>query len=132
MKNHIKFAVSVLIIFGLVIACNSDKSDKDKKNQQTQKKDTVQINKDQYRIAENFTGSKNQIIDLMKGPANFVLTHRGEGKFEVRLMHPDGELIEVLADVTGNYSGKKRVEVPETRAYILDVKTDGIWSVYRE
>jgi hypothetical protein len=132
MKNHIKFAVSVFVIFGLVIACSSDKSDKDKKNQQTQKKDTVQINKDQYRIAENFTGNKNQIIDLMKGPANFVLTHQGEGKFEVRLMHPDGELIEVLADVTGNYTGKKKVEVPETRAYILDVKTDGIWSVYRE
>lgn len=132
MKNHIKFAVSVLIILGIVIACNSDKSEKDKKNQQTQKKDTVQINKDQYRIAENFTGNKNQIIDLMKGPANFVLTHQGEGKFEVRLMHPDGELIEVLADVTGNYTGKKKVEIPETRAYILDVKTDGIWSVYRE
>ena len=68
----------------------------------------------------------------MKGPANFILTHQGEGKFEVRLMHPDGELIAVLADVTGNFTGKKKVDVPETRAYILDVKTDGVWSVYRE
>lgn len=132
MKNNIKFAVSMFIFAAIIIACNSDKSDKEKKNQQTQKKDTVQINKDQYRIAENFTGNKNQIIDLMKGPANFILTHQGEGKFEVRLMHPDGELIAVLADVTGNYSGKKKVDVPETRAYILDVKTDGVWSVYRE
>lgn len=132
MKNHVKFALSIFVFAAIIIACNSDKSDKEKKNQQTQKKDTVQINKDQYRIAENFTGNKNQIIDLMKGPANFVITHQGEGKFEMRLMHPDGELIEVLADVTGNYTGKKRVEVPETRAYILDVKTDGIWSVYRE
>lgn len=132
MKNHIKFAVSLFVIFGLVIACNSDKSDKDKKNSQNQKKDTVKINEDQYRIAENNTGNKNQIIDLMKGPANFVLTHQGEGKFEARLMTAEGDLIAVLADATGNYSGKKKIDVPETRAYILDVKTDGIWSVYRE
>lgn len=132
MKNHIKFAVSLIVILAVITACSSDKSDKDKKNQQTQKKDTVQINKDQYRIAENFTGNKNQIIDLMKGPANFVITHQGEGKFEMRLMTPNGDLIEVLADATGNYTGKKRVEVPETRAYILDVRTEGTWSVYRE
>ncbi len=134
MKNYIKFLFSIFIIIVIIIACDSDKSTKDKQNTQTQtkQKDTVQINKDQYRIAEQFTGNKNQLIDLIQGPATFVLTHQGEGKFVARLIHPDGQLIEVLADVTGNYTGKKKIEVPETRAYVLDVRTEGVWSVYRE
>jgi len=134
MENKLKLIVSLVVLIAVVVACNSDKSTKDKQNtqNQTRQKDTVQINKDQYRIAEQFTGSKNQIIDLIKGPATFVLTHQGDGKFSVRLMHPDGQLIEVLADASGNYTGKKKIEVPETRAYILDVQTEGIWSVYRE
>ncbi|MBE2218041.1 MAG: hypothetical protein IAE90_07560 [Ignavibacteria bacterium] len=132
MKNHLKYALSLIILFGILVACNSDKSEKDKKTTQTQPKDTTKINKDQYRIAEQFTGSRNQIIDLMKGPANFVTIHTGEGKFTARLMTADGEVLMVLADVTGDYNGKKLYEVPETKAYILDVKTEGVWSVYRE
>lgn len=132
MKNHIKTAFSLLILAAILIACNSDKSDKDKKQNTNKQKDTVQIGKDQYRIAEQFTGSKNQIIDLIKGPANFVIVHQGQGTFTARLMTAEGDIIDVLAEVTGDFNGKKKVEVPETRAYILDVKTDGVWSVYRE
>jgi hypothetical protein len=134
MKNHIKTAFSLLILAAILIACNSDKSDKEKSDKQnkSKQKDTVQIGKDQYRIAEQFTGSRNQIIDLIKGPANFVIVHQGAGTFTARIMTAEGSIIDVLAEVTGDYNGKKKVEVPETRAYILDVKTDGVWSVYRE
>ena len=130
MKNHFKLAVSLAVLILAVLACSSDKSDKN--SSQNNSKDTVKINKDQYRIAEQFTGSKNQIIDLMKGPVNFVVVHTGEGKFTAKLKSADGDLLEVLADVTGNYEGKKKYDVPETRAYILDVETEGVWSVYRE
>jgi|SRR4030095_289118 len=135
MKNYSKFALSLLVIIAVITACS--KQDKDKQNTQNQDQknkqpDTVHINKDQYRIAEQFTGNKSQIIDLMKGPANFVLTHQGEGHFKATLMYADGTVIDVLADVTGNYTGKKKVEVPETRAYILNVETTGTWSAYRE
>jgi len=134
MENKLRFIASMIVFIAVVFSCSSDKSTKDKQNTQSQnrQKDTVQINKDQYRIAEQFTGSKNQIIDLIKGPATFVLNHQGEGKFTVRLIYPDGQLVDVLAEVSGNYTGKKRVEVPETRAYVLDVQTEGVWSVYRE
>ena len=133
MKNNLKFAVSLLVIIAAILACSTNKSDKDKQNTQNKKQqDTVHINKDQYRIAEQFTGSKSQIIDLMQGPANFVLTHQGDGHFKATLMYADGTIIDVLADVTGNYTGKKRIEVPETRAYILNVETTGTWSAYRE
>ncbi len=130
MKNYIKFAFSLLILFLLVTACNSDKSDKDKKT--TNKPDTTKVNKDQYRVAEIFTGSKDQLIDLIKGPATFNIFHEGTGHFKVAIKYPDGQLVEVLADVTGDFKGKKQIVVPETRAYDLDVETEGKWSVYRE
>ena len=131
MKNHAKFAFSLLILFLIVTACNSDKSDKDKKTT-TNKPDTTKVNKDQYRVAEIFTGSKDQLIDLIKGPATFNIFHEGTGKFKVQLKYPDGQVVELLADVTGDYKGKKQITVPETRAYDLDVETEGKWSVYRE
>lgn len=131
MKNHVKFAFSVIILFAILIACNSDKSDKDKK-QTENKPDTTKINKDQYRIAEVFTGSKDQLVDLIEGPATFNIFHEGTGKFKVQIKYPDGRVVAVLADVTGDYKGKKQITVPETRAYDLDVETEGKWSVYRE
>ncbi|MBZ0202675.1 MAG: hypothetical protein IT281_01895 [Ignavibacteria bacterium] len=132
MKNHIKFVLSLVILFLLVIACNSDKSGKDKNTNQKQTKDTVKINEDQYRMDEVFTDSKDQVIDLIKGPATFIIKYEGEGKFLCNLKDADGTIIETLANVTGKYSGKKKVDVPETKAYVLDVETVGRWSVYRE
>lgn len=130
MKNLFKITFSFIILFGIIIACGGNKSEKDK--QQTSSKDTMQINKDQYRVAEIFTGSKNQIIDLIQGPATFDIFHEGEGTFKAILKLADGTIIDVLADVKGNYKGKKKINVPETRAYILQVETEGKWSVYRE
>ncbi len=131
MKNHAKFAFSLIIMFLIVIACNSDKTEKEKTTT-TNKPDTTNFKKDQYRVAEMFTGSKDQIIDLMQGPATFVLVHEGTGKFKVQLKYADGQVVEVLADVMGDFKGKKQITVPETRAYDLDVETEGKWSVYRE
>ena len=133
MKNFTKIAVFCVISLSIFAGCNSDKSNKNKQTTQTQQKDTTKINKDQYRVAEIFTGGKNQIIDLMQGPATFEVVHKGSGKFYAALKYPDGTLLKLLADVTGDYKGKVRVDVPETRAYIFDVETDdGDWSIYRE
>lgn len=134
MINRIKYFSALLVIIALVFACSSNK-DKEKQttqNQQKVEKDTVKINKDQYRIAEMFTGSKNQIIDLIADTVTFEITHQGAGPFKCVLSYPDGKVLEVLADVTGDYKGKKKMLIPETRAYILDVHTEGQWSVYRE
>lgn len=132
MLNKIKYFSALMIMLTIVFACTSDKSDKDKKNTQVQQKDTVKINKDQYRIAENFVGSKDQIIDLIQGPVTFEILHQGSGKFIVNLKNADGVVVENLVNVTGDFKGKKRMNIAETRAYILDVETEGTWSVYRE
>ncbi len=131
MLNKIKYFSALMVMLLVVFACTSDK-EKEKTNTQVQQKDTVKINKDQYRIAENFVGSKDQVIDLIQGPVTFELIHMGSGKFVVNLKNADGTVVENLANLSGDYKGKKRIEVRETRAYILDVETEGTWSVYRE
>lgn len=132
MQNGLKYLFSILILIGIITACSGNKSEKEKQSVQKQYKDTVKINKDQYRVAEIFTDNKNQIIDLLKGPATFEIQYLGDTHFKATLMYPDGRIVAVLAEVDGNYKGKKRIEVPETTAYILDVQCKGQWSVYRE
>lgn len=133
MSNKFKFIAAMTVFIAVVFACSSDKNKTNQtQNQQKQNRDTVQINKDQYRVAEIFTGPKNQIIDLISGPATFDVFHEGTGPFKCTLSYADGTVIKVLADVTGDFKGKVKADIPETRAYILDVETEGKWSVYRE
>jgi hypothetical protein len=130
MSSNLKFLVSIIILASLMFAC----SRKPGREQQTQQQQQPQEpeHKDQYRIAEMFTGNKAQIIDLIQGSATFDIEFEGDSTFTARLLNPDGTLIDVLADVKGNYRGKKTITAPKTGSYILDVKTTGRWSVYRE
>ena len=128
MKNHFKFLLSLLVIASLVFACGK-KSDKD--NQTTQQQPEPE-RKDQYRMSEMFSGNKAQIIDLIEGPALFEIEHEGNSNFTARLLNSDGTLVELLADVTGSYRGTKTITVPKTSSYILEVKTEGRWSVSRK
>jgi hypothetical protein len=130
MSSHIKFLISLLVIVSLITAC-SRSSRKQQQTTQPQKQEEPE-SKDQYRIAEMFTGSKAQIIDLIQGTADFKIEFEGDSTCVIRLLNPDGSLVDVLADVKGNYRGKKTINVPRTGSYILDVKTTGRWSVYRQ
>lgn len=130
MRNHFKFLFSLLVIALLVFACGK-KSEKDNQTTQTQQQPEPE-RKDQYRIAENFSGNAAQIIDLIEGPATFEIEYEGDSTFIMRLLNSDGSLVDVLADVNGNYRGTKTITVPKTSSYILDVKTTGRWSVYRK
>jgi DNA/RNA endonuclease YhcR with UshA esterase domain len=132
MKNQIKIAFLLIISTILLTGCSKDKGKNNVDNYKVQHKDTADINKDQYRIAEIFEGDKNQMHDLIKGTATFAIMHEGTGTFKVLLLKSDGTEVAVLADVTGDFKGKKQIEIPETTAYILDVRTKGKWSVYRE
>ncbi len=132
MKNIVKTAFLVLTSFIIMQGCSGKKKDNFVDNYKVQPKDTADINKDQYRIAEIFEGDKNQMHDLIKGPATFYIMHQGTGPFKISLLKNDGTLLAVLAEGTGDFKGKKEMEIPETTAYILDVKSTGKWSVYRE
>lgn len=131
MLIKLKFVLFVLFSVIILSGCGK-KGPKTVDNYKVQEKDTIDIKKDQYRIAEIFTGNKNQMHDLIKGPATFDIMHQGSGKFKATIKKPDGTIVAVLAEVTGDFKGKKKIDVPETTAYILDVETEGQWSVYRE
>jgi PBP1b-binding outer membrane lipoprotein LpoB len=130
MLNKSKFVLAVIICFLLVTACSKFRGEKDsdKNKQQT----TQPEQKDQYRIAENFVDNKSQFIDLIEGPATFDIKYEGNGNFVCKILNSDGTVLDILADVNGNYKGTKSITVPKTTSYILDVKCRGVWSVYRK
>ncbi|MCX7878113.1 MAG: hypothetical protein N2510_05655 [Ignavibacteria bacterium] len=130
--NIIRYFLAVILLICIAVACSSEKGKKDSGEKNKTQKDTVTIPKDQYRVEEWNTGSKNQIIDLIQGSAEFNIEHKGSGYFKATVMYPDGRILDVLADVNGSYKGKKKIQVPETRAYVLKVETEGYWSVYRQ
>lgn len=132
MKNSLKTAFLFFIALILFAGCGGKKKDNFVDNYKVQPKDTADINKDQYRIAEIFDGNKNQMHDLIKGNATFYIMHQGTGPFNISLLRYDGTLLAVLAEGSGDFKGKKEIDIPETTAYILDVKSTGKWSVYRE
>lgn len=131
MSSHLKFLISLLVIVSLITACSRSSRKQQQQTTQPQKQEEPE-SKDQYRIAEMFTGSKAQIIDLIQGTADFKIEFEGDSTCVMRLLNPDGSLVDVLADVKGSYRGKKTINVPRTGSYILDVKTAGRWSVYRQ
>lgn len=132
MQNRLKFLISIILALTVMLACSSNKSQKDKDKQTNQTNQQPPDNKDQYRMSEMFDNDKSQMIDLIEGKASFVIIFEGEGNFKANLMTTDGKLVETLADVNGNYKGKKSINVPQTTAYVLDVHCKGKWSVYRE
>jgi len=132
MKYKITYIISLLVFSALVLSCNYFGAKRDKQQDKTKTQTTQPEQKDQYRMSENFQDNKAQIIDLIQGPATFEMKYEGNTNFTVKLLNPDGSLVQTLADVTGSYKGTKSITVPKTGSYILDVKCTGTWSVYRK
>jgi len=132
MKNFSKIILSILIISSL-FSCSWFKakrsSDVEKNSGQNSQKPEP---KDQYRIAENFSGNKSQMIDLIAGPATFDIKFEGSSRFLAIIMKNDGTVLDTLVNVTGSYKGTKEITVPVTTGYVLDVRCEGIWSIYRK
>ena len=129
MRSGIKYVILAAFLMALTPGCNKSKTDKDK-TKESQK--IAGEKKDQYRMAEIFQDNKSQIIDLIEGPATFDIEYKGNSTFTARLLNNEGDLVDILADVTGPYKATKSISVPKTSSYILDVRTTGPWSVYRK
>lgn len=86
---------------------------------------------EQSKMYFHFEGNQSQSLELLKGKAILNLIYSGKSKFTVKLLHLDGTLLAVLADVNGPYNQKQIIEVPKTDEYILDVRTAGEWSLYQ-
>ncbi|MCX6162777.1 MAG: hypothetical protein NTV87_15765 [Ignavibacteriae bacterium] len=82
----------------------------------------------EYKVAND--NNKTQIIHLNQGNALFEMTHEGLGAFRVDLRNPEGSsLVTTIIDVTGKFKGLKEIKVPETGAYLLTVRSTGVWDL---
>ena len=83
----------------------------------------------QYRFAYTGKGDKINIISLNKGTSLFEYFHEGEGDFYSDIKTSDGILLKILAQTKGNYEGKTEIEIPNTDAYVVTIKTTGNWGL---
>ncbi len=123
--------ISVITLIAFVVVFVGF-SDKDIKVEKAQKQNQPEKTSEQYKMYFNFDGDHNQTIDLIKGKAKLNMVYSGTSKFTAKLLNSDGTLLTMLADVTGPYNRKQEIDVPETGAYLLYVRTSGKWSLSRE
>lgn len=83
----------------------------------------------QYRLAYNdVKGNMTQTIALNKGAAIFEVDHKSDGKYLFLLKTTQGDSVFEIAKGEGDFSIQRTFEVPETKAYLLEVLTSGTWS----
>lgn len=83
----------------------------------------------QYRLSYNTVkGNMTQTIALNQGPAVFEIEHKGEGKYLFLLKTTQGDSVLEIAKGDGDLTLKKTFDVPETKAYLLEVISPGVWT----
>ena len=123
------FSIIIFLTLTAVYIGNNDEAVKEEKKAQNQNQPDTS---EQYRMYFSLEGDQFQIIDLMKGTAELNMVYSGKSKFTAKLLHSDGTLLTMLADVNGPYNRKQKIDVPETGPYLLDVRTSGEWSLSRQ
>jgi hypothetical protein len=127
-NSKARLVISFLFVFGLFVLAYYLLKD-NFINAISEDKTSVEGKKIQYRLAYNVNGDKTQIIHLNKGSALFEYYHEGTGHFYADLKTNDGKLVKILADTRGNYESNTEVEIPQTDAYIVTVKSSGTWGL---
>lgn len=82
-------------------------------------------------VPKEFTGKGQQVSEPFstgKGLATIEMTHNGSSNFAVRLLDKSGNMVELLANEIGAFTGSKATSV-ETGIYVLDISADGDWTV---
>lgn len=126
--------LAVVIIIGLFVKKdkpanpNPTYNNKMIKNVQMQKSSNGD-SKNQYRIGITYSGNKTEIINLLKGRAEFDVDDEETGNFNAAILKPDGKPVALLAE--GNEPFKKNcfVDITETGTYLVDIKSAGEWSL---
>lgn len=134
MKKHSKikiFLTVVLIIAVIAVGYWLLRSNRDYfiNNSPNSKTTTENTNKDQYSLSYSNSGNLVQTIHLNKGTAAFDIAYEGDSDFLVTIFTNEGKLIGTLAQEKSAFRGRKTIDVPETDAYLLDVKTKGKWDI---
>ena len=62
------------------------------------------------------------------GLAYFNMSHNGSSNFIIWLLDKDGQMVDLLANEIGSYSGSKAVNL-SAGIYILSITADGSWNI---
>jgi hypothetical protein len=125
------FSLLIVVIIAIVFFVNREDSKFGIKQEQKAQQQQDSLS-GQYKMFFNFDGDKSQLIDLIKGKAEFNIAYSGNSKFTARVMSADGTFLATLANVYGPYNQRQVIDVPETGVYLLDVTTVGEWSLSRK
>lgn len=84
----------------------------------------------QYRMIYSNRDSKELIIDLLEAPrAKFAVVYKGDSNFEMTLKTNEGVEHQIIRDQKGPFEFIQEVDVPYTGPYLVDVDTQGEWSI---
>lgn len=128
-NSKVRLVISVIFVFGLLGLGYWLLNENIKMLFDTEFKKTEEGKGVQYRFAYIGKGDKTNIISLNKGASLFEFYHEGNGEFYADIKTSDGKLLKVLAQTKGNYEGKTEIEIPNTDAYVVTIRTTGNWGL---
>lgn len=71
----------------------------------------------------------SDFVQLNKGMHTFKLKNSGEGRFRVLLLDRDGQRVDSIVSEDGAFDGTKEVRVAKTGIYLMNVTSDGSWTI---
>ena len=71
----------------------------------------------------------SQKFTLDEGLSIFAMKHSGSSNFIVWLLDSNGNNVDLLANVVGDFDGSKAVGISKPGDYILNIDADGPWTV---
>jgi len=128
-NSKAKLVISVIFVFGLLGLGYWLLNENIKMIFEPDAKRTEDGKGVQYRFAYTGKGDKTNIISLNKGASYFEFFHEGNGDFYADIKTSDGKMLKVLAQTKGNYEGKTELEIPNTDAYVVTIRTAGNWGL---
>jgi hypothetical protein len=128
---HYRFIIALAVIFALSMACGSTKKleEKIESKKQELEKQKEESTQPQSKQTLSGTGTKTQKVTLSKGAAIFNYTYKGQMNFIVWLKDSDAQEVSLIANEIGSSSGSKSVNIRESGTYLIDVKSDGKWTL---
>ena len=81
-------------------------------------------------VMSGYGNMASKQFNLQAGLAVFSMQYTGQSNFIVHLLDSNGNAIESLSNVIGNYNGSNAVQIPSSGSYLFNVQADGwSWSI---
>jgi hypothetical protein len=81
---------------------------------------------------QSFSGTGQQVTPLFRlteGSAIFRMTHTGSSNFIIWLEDDTANMVALLVNKIGSFSGSASEHIEDTGWFMLDISADGAWTV---